>query len=183
MNPAPNVFLIGPMGAGKSSVGRRLAAHFALAFTDLDSLIERRTGTSVATIFAIEGEAGFRRRESALLAEAVAADGILLATGGGAILAPENRRLLAARGFIVWLETSVDQQLARLAHDRQRPLLEATDRRARLEHLAAERDPIYRRLADLIVPGDARSCRAAVERAAGLLDKHWRRPAIAGAPQ
>src|SRR5690348_3220288 len=121
MNPSPNLFLIGPMGAGKSSIGRRLAEHFGMPCIDLDAAVEERTGASVATIFEIEGEAGFRRRESDLLAELSGQNGIVLATGGGAVLAPENRVPLRERGFVVWLQTSVEQQLQRLVRDRQRP--------------------------------------------------------------
>lgn len=177
MNPASNLFLIGAMGAGKSSLGRGLAARFGLSFVDLDSLIEQRTNTTVANIFAIEGEAGFRRRESALLVEAAAQDGTVLATGGGAVLAPENRTVLRTRGFVVWLQVGVDEQLARLARDRRRPLLAVPDRRPRLERLAAARDPIYRDLADLVIPASTGSCRSATERAATLIDRQWQRRA------
>lgn len=175
MNPSPNLFLIGPMGAGKSSIGRRLAEHFAMPCIDLDAAVEARTGTSVATIFEIEGEAGFRRRESDLLAEISARRGIVLATGGGAALAMENRPLLRERGFVLWLQTSVEQQLQRLVRDRQRPLLDAPDRRERLEQLARVRDPVYRDLADLAVASVDESCQHAATRIATLLERHWRR--------
>jgi shikimate kinase len=175
MNPSPNLFLIGPMGAGKSSIGRRLAGHFEMPLVDLDACIEERTGASVATIFEIEGEAGFRRRESELLAESSAQAGVVLATGGGAVLVPANRALLRERGFVLWLETGIEQQLERLVRDRQRPLLDAPDRRARLAQLALERDPIYRELADFAVCGDGESCRHAAARIAGLLELHWQR--------
>ncbi|TAN05014.1 MAG: shikimate kinase [Rhodanobacteraceae bacterium] len=180
MNPSPNLFLIGPMGAGKSSIGRRLAAHFALSCVDLDSAIEERTGTSIATIFAIEGETGFRRRESALLGELVTHGGIVLATGGGAVLVPENRARLRAHGFVLWLQTTVDQQLQRLVRDRQRPLLAVPDRRLRLEQMARQRDPIYRELADLAVASGGESCRQAATRIAALLEQHWQRPLPTG---
>lgn len=176
MNPSPNLFLIGPMGAGKSSIGRRLAEHFGMPCIDLDAAVEERTGASVATIFEIEGEAGFRRRESDLLAEISAQEGIVLATGGGAVLVPENRALLRERGFVVWLQTSIEQQLQRLARDRQRPLLEAPDRRERLEQLAQVRDPVYRELADLEVGSADESCQHAATRIASLLEQQWRRP-------
>lgn len=182
MNPSPNLFLIGPMGAGKSSIGRRLAERFGLPCVDLDAEIEQRTGTSVTTIFEIEGEAGFRRRESDLLAELTARQGILLATGGGAVLVPENRTLLRQRGFVVWLQTSVEQQLQRLARDRQRPLLNAPDRRRRLEQLAAERDPVYAAVADFAAPSNNESCQHATTRIAGLLDSAWQRTPASGNP-
>lgn len=180
MNPSPNLFLIGPMGSGKSSIGRRLAQHFGMPCVDLDARIEERTGASVATIFEIEGEAGFRHRESELLAELSSQQGIVLATGGGAVLVPANRVLLRERGFVVWLETSIEQQLQRLVHDRQRPLLDAPDRRGRLELLQRERDPIYAELADLTAPAAKHeSCSQATARIAALLEHNWHRlPAL-----
>ncbi|MGH8192111.1 MAG: shikimate kinase [Rhodanobacteraceae bacterium] len=175
MNPSPNLFLIGPMGAGKSSIGRQIALHFHMPCIDLDAAVEERTGASVATIFEIEGEAGFRRRESALLAEIAARSGIVLATGGGAVLSADNRQVLREHGFVVWLETGIDAQMQRLAHDRKRPLLDTLDRRERLEELAREREPLYRELADLTVHGGGESCRHAAARAATLLEQHWQR--------
>lgn len=170
------------MGAGKSSIGRRLARHFGMPCIDLDAAVEERTGATVATIFELEGEAGFRRRESDLLAELVQRDGIVLATGGGAVLAPQNRPLLHEHGFVLWLETSIEQQLQRLERDRQRPLLDAPDRRARLEQLARERDPVYRELADFTVAGAGESCQHAAARIARLLEQHWRRAPVARTP-
>ncbi|HJP99735.1 MAG TPA: shikimate kinase AroK [Rhodanobacteraceae bacterium] len=175
MNPSPNLFLIGPMGAGKSSIGRRLAQHFDMPCIDLDSAIEEHTGVSVATIFEVEGEQGFRRRESELLAELTARCGIVLATGGGAVLAAANRRLLRDRGFVVWLETGVEQQMQRLARDRKRPLLDTPDRRGRLEQLARERDPLYRELANFTVQSGGESCRASAARIAESIQRHWQR--------
>ncbi len=175
MNPSPNLFLIGPMGAGKSSIGRRLAEHFGMPCIDLDAAIEARTGASVATIFGIEGEAGFRRRESDMLAELAQREGIVLATGGGAVLVPANRTLLRERGFVLWLETGIEQQLQRLARDRKRPLLDTSDRHTRLQELARERDPIYRTLADLTVSSVGESCQHAAARIAALLERHWQR--------
>lgn len=181
MNPSPNLFLIGPMGSGKSSIGRKLAQHFGMPCVDLDACIEERTGTSVATIFEIEGEAGFRHRESELLAELSARTGIVLATGGGAVLVPANRTLLRQRGFVLWLETGIEQQLERLVRDRQRPLLNAPDRRARLQQLARDRDPVYRELADFAVSSDGESCQHAATRIAGLLEREWQRTPAAQA--
>jgi shikimate kinase len=176
VNPSRNLFLIGPMGAGKTTVGRRLAAHFGLPFLDLDAEIEAHTGADVPLIFDVEGEPGFRRRESALLAECSAREGVVLATGGGAILDPGNRALLAARGFVVWLQTNVEQQLHRLERDRHRPLLQSADRRERLETMARARDPLYASIADLVVPSHAQTPAHAAEQIAQLLDVQWQRP-------
>lgn len=174
MNPSRNLFLIGPTGAGKTSLGRRLAAHYGLSFIDLDRAIEEHTGADVATVFEIEGEAGFRQRESALLTEYAAGNEVLLATGAGAVLAPANRATLAARGYVLWVQAGIDQQLARLAHDNQRPLLAGADRHARLTAMAAARDPLYRGIADLILPA-AHGVSASFTHAIVLLDRHWRR--------
>jgi shikimate kinase len=171
MNEPTNLILIGPMGAGKSTIGRKLAEHFGLEFYDLDHEIERRTGATVALIFELEGEAGFRKRESAVLAELADARGRVIATGGGSVLAPENRRLIRASGFVIYLRITLEQQLARLARDRKRPLLNAPDRRARLEALAAERDPLYAELADLTFPADEVSVAVAARRLAGVIER------------
>ncbi len=149
MNPAPNLFLIGPMGAGKSTVGRHVAERLEMPFVDLDHEIEAHTGASIPLIFELEGEAGFRDRERTLLAECTARAGIVLATGGGAVLDARNRDVLRARGFVAWLDADVDAQLARLARDRARPLLRAPDRRERLIEMAALRNPLYAEIADL----------------------------------
>lgn len=175
MNPSCNLFIVGPTGAGKTSVGRRLAVHYGLPFVDLDQEIEQHTGVDVATVFEIEGEAGFRARESALLDDCSRREGVVLATGAGAVLDPANREHLAARGFVLWLQATVEQQLARLARDTQRPLLAGADRRARLEAMAERREPLYRALADLAVPGDDEGIVAAGERGILLLDQHWQR--------
>lgn len=148
------IFLVGPMGAGKSTVGRRLANALGRRFYDLDDILGRRAGATISTIFDIEGEAGFRRREAVLLDEYTRLDDTVLATGGGCVLVPENRQRLKGRGFVVYLKTPVDLQLSRLRHDTQRPLLQAPDRRARLEALAAERDPLYESVADLAMEGE-----------------------------
>ena len=176
MNPAPNLFFIGPMGAGKTTIGRGVAELLGLPFHDLDHAIQAHCGADIPLIFDIEGECGFRERESAALAELAAHSDIVLATGGGAVLAEENRHLLRARGFIVYLETTVDEQLQRLARDRKRPLLAAPDRRERLLAMAAKRDPLYREIADLIVPAGPRKGTAQVaQRLAAELGRCWQR--------
>lgn len=146
---APNLALVGPMGAGKSSIGRRLAARCGLAFVDADAEIERRCGASVATIFDCEGEAGFRARERATIADLLAGDGLLLATGGGAVLDAGTRAVLRERSLVVHLHAGVGQQLQRLARDRSRPLLAGDDRETVLHRLAAVREPLYAEVAHL----------------------------------
>jgi shikimate kinase len=173
VNPAQNIVLIGPTGAGKSAIGRRLAARLGLAFIDLDQRIEADSGARVALIFELEGEAGFRRRERAALAEACAGRGRLIATGAGVVLDPDNRGCIARAGFVVHLHTSVEQQLRRLERDRSRPLLRAPDRRERLQAMAEQRGPYYRELADLTFCSDGLSVTVATERLAALLDQHW----------
>ena len=153
------LFLIGPMGAGKSTLGRRLARALKLEFVDADQEIERRTGASIPLIFDVEGEAGFRRREKRLIEELTAREGIVLATGGGAVLDPDNRRLLAARGTVIYLKASIDQLLERTARDRHRPLLQTEDRRGRMEALMRQRGPLYEAVADLVVETTGRTAR------------------------
>lgn len=136
------------MGAGKSTLGKRLSELFELPFVDLDQEIERQSGASVALIFEIEGESGFRSRETRLLEHHSRRSGVVLATGGGAVLRPENRPILRNNGYVVYLRTSVQTQWARLRRDRTRPLLRAPDPLGRLQQLAAERNPIYAELAD-----------------------------------
>jgi shikimate kinase len=176
MNPAPNLFFVGPMGAGKTTIGRRAAELLGLPFFDLDHAIEQHCGADVPLIFELEGEGGFRKRETTILAEFAARDGIALATGGGAVLAEENRRVLKARGFVVYLETTVEEQMKRLARDRKRPLLAAPDRRERLMQLAAQRGPLYREIADFTVaPGHGNSVPQAAQRLANTLRERWQR--------
>ncbi|WP_363798045.1 shikimate kinase [Lysobacter firmicutimachus] len=180
MNPASNLILVGPMGAGKTCIGRRLAERFGLRLVDADREIELRAGTSVASLFELEGEAGFRARESAVLAELLRDDGLLLATGGGAVLAEDNRRLLRERGFVVQLLVTVEQQLERLAQDRSRPLLARGDREQVLRELAQRRAPLYAEVADLRYDTGSLGSAEAAAGLAAALDRHWRRPA--GAP-
>lgn len=157
-NPG-NVFLIGPMGAGKSAVGRQLAKMLHLDFVDSDEEIEARTGVDIAFIFEKEGEEGFRRREAQVIDELSQKQGVVLATGGGAVTDPDSRSRLGARGYVVYLRTSVEQQLERTNRGRERPLLENRDRSEVLEQLTAERDPLYLEIADLVVDTDGRRVR------------------------
>lgn len=176
MNPAPNLFFVGPMGAGKTTIGRRAAELLGLPFFDLDHAIEEHCGADIPLIFEVEGEAGFRHRESGLLAEFAARDGVALATGGGAVLVEENRRILKRRGFVVYLETTIEEQLKRLARDRKRPLLAAPDRRERLQSLAAQREPLYRDVADFtLAAGHNGTVPQAAQRLAASLREHWQR--------
>jgi shikimate kinase len=151
-----SVFLIGPMGSGKSAVGRQLARVLHLPFHDSDSEIERRTGVDIPFIFEKEGEAGFRQREREALEALTALEGIVLATGGGAVLLAENRRLLSERGCVVYLQTSVAQQAERVRHGRNRPLLAEGDPATRLGQLMDIRAPLYTQVADIVVSTDGR---------------------------
>ncbi|MHB1565812.1 MAG: shikimate kinase [Acidiferrobacter sp.] len=157
MSAFGTIFLVGPMGVGKSTIGRALAEHLGQEFCDSDHEIERRTGATIALIFAVEGEAGFRRRESAVLAELAAGPHRVVATGGGAVIAPANRALLREQGCTVYLEASPAVLWERLRRDRSRPLLQTEDPRAQVEALCRERDAFYREVADLIINTERRS--------------------------
>ena len=160
MRQPKNVFLVGPMGAGKSAVGRQLSRLLHLDFHDSDDEIEARTGVDIPFIFEKEGEAGFRKREAAVIDDLTTREGIVLATGGGAVLDSDSRNFLGARGFVVYLYTTVDQQLTRTRKGRHRPLLQNDDPRRVLEDLMAIRDPLYREVADLVVETDGRKVKA-----------------------
>ena len=160
MKHPQNLFLIGPMGAGKSAVGRQLARMLHLSFVDSDDEVESRTGVDIPFIFEKEGEEGFRKREAKVIDDLSSLDGVVLATGGGAVVDPQSRSRLGARGFVVYLHTTVDQQLARTQKGRHRPMLENGDRQRILEDLMALRDPMYREIADLIVETDGRKVKA-----------------------
>jgi shikimate kinase len=157
-----NLFLVGPMGAGKSAVGRQLARLLHLEFVDSDDEIELRTGVDIPFIFEKEGETGFRKRETAVIDDLSRQEGIVLATGGGAIIDAQNRNHLGARGFVIYLHTSVDQQLTRTRKGRGRPLLQDDNPRAVLETLMAIREPLYREIADMTVDTDSRKVRDVV---------------------
>ncbi len=179
MNPASNLVLVGPMGAGKTSIGKRLGECFRLAFVDADRDIELRTGAAVGTIFECEGEAGFRARERATLAELLARDAQVISTGGGAVLDADNRRRMRERGFVVYLQVSVDGQLQRLARDRTRPLLQRDDREEVLRQLAIARTPLYAEVADLCFDTDGLTSTEAASALTPLLGERWRRATAA----
>jgi len=147
------------MGSGKSTIGNIIAKRLHREFQDSDHFIEKRTGVDIARIFDIEGEHGFRDRESSALSELLSTNNRVIATGGGSIMRSENQQLLKQKGYIVFLDTSINQQLYRLRRDKKRPLLQTENPRERLESLSAERRPIYLDLADLAVKTDKRMAR------------------------
>lgn len=151
MSKTNSIFLVGLMGAGKTTVGKLLAKQLGKTFIDADHEIEARTGVKIPVIFEIEGEAGFRRREEAVIEELTARPDIVLGTGGGAVLSPANRELLKKRGTVVYLRGTPEQLYERTRHDRNRPLLQTEDPLAKLRELYAQRDPLYREVADLVV--------------------------------
>jgi shikimate kinase len=159
-----NIFFVGMMGAGKTSVGRLLAKHLGKTFIDSDQLIEARTGVRIAEIFEVEGEAGFRARESAAIEELAAESNVVLATGGGAILSERNRAILKSRGTVIYLRASVRELLHRTRHDKNRPLLRTPDPKARLTELLMAREPLYLEVAHLIVDTGSQSLNHLVHR-------------------
>lgn len=165
-----NLTLVGPMGAGKSTIGRLLARELGLVFKDSDRVIEERTGASIPLIFELEGERGFRDREQQVIAELMQCRGLVLATGGGAILRPENRSTLVSGSLVVYLHTSVEHQLERTARDRNRPLLQTDNPRQVLEDLLKVREPLYREVADIIIETDTRPPRLVVQEILEQLD-------------
>ena len=181
MQAATNLILVGPMGAGKTSIGRRLAELLRLAFVDADRDIESRTGVAVGTIFDCEGEAGFRARERDALAELLAGDGRVIATGGGAVLDADNRERMRRRGFVVHLDVGPEAQLQRLARDRVRPLLQRDDRAQVLRDLRAVRTPLYAEVADLHFDTDGLTSLDAATALMHLLQQHWTRGDAAAA--
>jgi shikimate kinase len=152
-----NVFLIGLMAVGKTTVGRLLALELGLAFYDSDRVIEERAGADIAWIFDVEGERGFRDREAAVIDELTAMDGVVIATGGGVVLREENRRHLRERGTVVLLESPVERLVERTRHDRKRPLLRDGNARETLERLTRERSELYESIADVRFVADRRS--------------------------
>jgi shikimate kinase len=158
-----NIFLIGPMGSGKTAVGRHLARLLRFTFYDSDADIEARTGVDIAFIFEKEGEPGFRVREKESIERLTRLRSIVLATGGGAVIEEDNRRVLAERGVVVYLATSIDQQIERTRHGRHRPLLNGTDPEQRLHDLMQRRAALYAEIADLTVSTDGRRVQVVAE--------------------
>jgi len=169
LEPGRSVFLIGPMGSGKTTVGRQLARRLGYRFLDSDADIEARTGVDIAFIFEKEGEPGFRIREREAIDRLTQLPGIVLGTGGGAVLSAENRERLAARGLVIYLETSVEQQLARTRRSKRRPLLDTEDPRGRLTVLMQEREPLYQSIAAITVSTNGRKSTSVAAEVAGRL--------------
>lgn len=164
MKASGNLFLVGLMGAGKTTIGRQLARLTGKTFYDSDHEIEARTGVRIPVIFEIEGEAGFRVRESEMIAELATLPNIVLATGGGAVLNPNNRQVLANHGTVIYLRAGIDDILARTQHDKNRPLLQTANPRAKLEALFAQRDPLYREVADVVIDTSRQNINTLVHR-------------------
>jgi shikimate kinase len=166
----PNrIFLIGPMGAGKTTIGKQLAQALGMTFGDSDQEIQRRTGVDIPTIFEYEGEEGFRQREQQVIDELTQIDNQVLATGGGAVLRAENRQHLSARGIVIFLDCSPQQQYERTYRDRNRPLLQTEDPLHRLTTLMEAREPLYRETADYTVSTEGRSATAVANEILALL--------------
>ncbi len=158
-----NIFLIGPMGTGKTTIGRHLASALGMEFEDSDAEIQRRTGVDIPLIFELEGEVGFRKRERKVIEQLTAREDLVLATGGGAVLDPDNRRHLTGRGLVIYLHCSPEQQYQRTARDRNRPLLHDGDPRVRLQELMEQRDSLYRQTSDFTVSTERRNATAVVK--------------------
>jgi shikimate kinase len=174
MMHAGSLYLVGMMGAGKSTVGRLLARRLKLRFFDCDHEIERRCGVKIPLVFEIEGEAGFRAREAETVAELSELPGIVLATGGGAVLLEENRRRLAARGTVIYLRARPEDLYSRVRNDRNRPLLATADPLRRLRELHAERDPLYASIADVVIDTGKQTVQALARELVGRLGERWK---------
>ncbi|MES2674331.1 MAG: shikimate kinase AroK [Pseudomonadota bacterium] len=164
-----NIYLVGPMGAGKSTIGRVLAAELRLSFRDSDRVIEERTGADIPWIFDMEGEEGFRERESAVLNELSLEQDVVIATGGGIILRSQNRQIMQSSGFVCYLTASIEQLVERTARDKKRPLLQVENPRQKIIDLLALRDPLYREAADFIINTDRRSPKLVAQEISSLI--------------
>ena len=168
---AENIFLIGLMGAGKTTIGKQLAQELGKDFRDSDSEIEKRTGVSIDVIFDIEGEQGFRRRETGMLKELVEKRDIVLATGGGAVLASENQQLLRDNGLVIYLRATAEHLAGRVRMDRRRPLLQSGDKLAKIRELLTQREPIYQQLADMVIETNNRSIPRVVRQISKMVEQ------------
>ena len=167
--PRSNIILVGPMGAGKSTIGRLLASELNLSFRDSDRVIEERTGADIPWIFDMEGEEGFRERETAVLTELSTEANVVIATGGGIILREQNRTIMKSSGFVCYLTASIDQLVERTSRDKKRPLLQVENPRQKIIDLLSLRDPLYRDAADFVINTDRRSPKAVAQEIAGLV--------------
>ena len=172
MNKHNKIFLVGPMGAGKTTIGKQLAEALSVDFIDSDHQIESRTGVTIPHIFDVEGEEGFRRREEAIIDELTQKQNIVLATGGGAVIRKANRQHLKSRGIVIYLHASIDQLLERTSRDKNRPLLQTEDPRAKLEELMATREPLYREVADIVVDTEQQPVAKVVKQITQKLQQH-----------
>jgi shikimate kinase len=164
-----NIYLVGPMGAGKSTIGRVLAAELQLSFRDSDKVIEDRTGADIPWIFDMEGEEGFRDRESAVLEELSKGQDVVIATGGGIILRPNNREIMKSSGYVCYLTASIEQLVERTARDKKRPLLQVENPRQKIIDLVALRDPLYLETADFVINTDRRSPKLVAQEISALI--------------
>ncbi|MDY5105551.1 shikimate kinase AroK [uncultured Actinobacillus sp.] len=165
-----NIFLVGPMGAGKSTIGRQLAQMLGMEFFDSDSVIEERAGADIDWIFDVEGEAGFRKREERIINELTQGQGVVLSTGGGSVLSKDNRNMLSARGIVIYLETTIDKQFERTQRDKKRPLLQTEDPRKTLEELAKIRNPLYEEIADITLQTDDQAAKVVATNIIDMID-------------
>lgn len=171
MNKPDKIFLVGPMGAGKTTIGKQLAHALSLKFMDSDHEIECRTGVTIPHIFDVEGEDGFRRREEAMIDELTQIPGVVLATGGGAVIRDSNRQHLKNRGIVIYLHASIEQLLERTSRDKNRPLLQTANPRAKLEELMSVREPLYREVADFVVDTEQQAVAQVVKHLVRKLQK------------
>jgi 3-dehydroquinate synthase len=169
LNSTTNIFLVGLMGSGKTTIGRALAKRLNKRFVDADHEIEARTGATIPWIFEIEGEANFRQREADVIRDLTAQEGIVLATGGGAVLNEQSRQLLKERGTVIYLRASVNSILQRTSHDRNRPLLQTDDPKARIEELSQQRAPLYQEVAHIIIETGRPNVQSVVQTILGQL--------------
>ena len=160
------------MGSGKTTIGKLVAEELGLEFHDCDQDLEKSTGASVNLIFDVEGEEGFRERETQMLKDISRLTGVLVATGGGVVKRPENRKILRRNGLVVWLKTSIHQQIDRLSHDKSRPLLQTPDREETLIRMAKERDPLYRSVADIVYESPNRNSKYSADALCNLIRRY-----------